>query len=42
MADVDLHKLALRLKVTEMLKIYCQRRRLAEAVTFWQRLILPN
>lgn len=39
---VDLHKLALRLKVIEMLKIYAHRRRLDEAYLRWYRLIQPN
>ena len=39
---VDLHKLALRLKVTEMIGIYAQRRRLDEAYLRWYRLIQPN
>ena len=39
---VDLHKLALRLKVIEMIGIYAQRRRLDEAYLRWYRLIQPN
>ena len=39
---VDLHKLALRLKVMEMIGIYAQRRRLDEAYLRWYRLIQPN
>ena len=39
---VDLHKLALRLKVLEMIGIYAHRRRLDEAYLRWYRLIQPN
>ena len=39
---VDLHKLALRLKVMEMIGIYARRRRLDEAYLRWYRLIQPN
>ena len=39
---VDLHKLALRLKVMEMISIYAYRRRLDEAYLRWYRLIQPN
>ena len=39
---VDLHKLALRLKVVEMIGIYAHRRRLDEAYWRWYRLIQPN
>ena len=39
---VDLHKLALRLKVMEMIGIYAHRRRLDEAYLRWYRLIQPN
>jgi len=42
MARIDLHKLALRLKVAEMIRIYARRRSLEEASTYWRRLILPN
>ncbi|MEE3260141.1 MAG: hypothetical protein VX293_13120 [Candidatus Latescibacterota bacterium] len=42
MAKIDLHKLALRLKVIEMIKIHARRRLLAEAHTYWRRLIQPN
>ena len=38
----DLHKLALRLKVIEMIGIYAHRRRLDEAYLRWYRLIQPN
>ena len=41
-AQVDLHKLALRLKVMEMIGIYAHRRRLDEAYLRWYRLIQPN
>ncbi len=39
---VDLHKLALRLKVIEMIGLYARRRRLDEAYLRWYRLIQPN
>ena len=39
---VDLHKLALRLKVMEMIGVYARRRRLDEAYLRWYRLIQPN
>ena len=39
---VDLHKLALRLKVVEMIGIYAYRRRLDEAHLRWYRLVQPN
>ena len=42
MAKIDLHKLALRLRVTEMLKIHARRRLMAEAYVYWRRLIQPN
>lgn len=42
MARIDLRKLALRLKVVEMLKIYAERRRMREAPALWRRLIRPN
>ena len=42
MAKVDLHKLALRLKVIEMLGIYSRRRCMEEAHQYWRSLILPN
>ncbi|MFC1526620.1 hypothetical protein ACFL6X_07420 [Candidatus Latescibacterota bacterium] len=42
MARIDLQKLALRLKVVEMLKIHALRRQLAEAAALWRRLVHPN
>ena len=42
MSNIDLHKLALRLKVTEMVKMHARRRLLAEAYQYWCRLIQPN
>ena len=42
MAQVDLHKLALRLKIIEMLQIYVSKRRLQEASAYWRRLIRSN
>ena len=42
MARVDLHKLALRMKILEMLKIHLSRRQMASAPVNWRRLIRPN
>ncbi len=42
MSRIDLHKLALRMKIVEMLKIHLSRRRLARASVYWRRLIRPN
>ena len=42
MARSDQHKLALRLKVTAMLKIHARRRLIVEAHDHWRRLIRPN
>ncbi len=42
MAQVDLHKLALRLKIIEMIQIYASKRRLQEASAYWRRLIRSN
>lgn len=42
MARPDLHKLALRLRVVEMLKIHSLRRLMRQAPEFWRRLIRPN
>ena len=42
MPHLDLHKLALRLKVVEMLRIYAAQRGMAEAVALWRRLRYPN
>ena len=39
---VDLHKLALRLKVIEMIDLYAQQRRLDEAHLRWYRWVQPN
>ena len=39
---VDLHKLALRLKVIEMLKVHAIQRQLREALSSWRRFIRPN
>ncbi len=39
---IDLHKLALRLKVIEMIGLYAHRRRLDGAYLRWYRLIRPN
>lgn len=38
----DLRKLALRLKIIEMLRIHASQRQLHEAVSCWRRLIRPN
>ena len=42
MARIDLRKLALRLKVVEMIRLHARRRLMAEASAFWRRLIGPN
>jgi hypothetical protein len=42
MTRIDLRKLALRLKVIEMLKQHTRQRLLQEASVYWRRLILPN
>jgi hypothetical protein len=43
MTGIDLHRLALRLKVIEVLQALAHRRLLAEeARRHWRRLILPN
>ncbi len=42
MAQIDLRKLALRMKLMEMIRIYAQRRMLQDASIYWRRLILPN
>jgi len=42
MAQIDLRKLALRLKVMEMIRIYARRRTLEDPGAYWRRLILPN
>jgi len=42
MSRIDLHKLALRMKIVEMLNIHLGRRRLASAPSRWRRLIRPN
>lgn len=42
MARIDLHTLALRLKVLEMLRIYADRRKLDQAAAYWRRLVWPN
>jgi hypothetical protein len=39
---VDLRKLALRLKIVEMLRIYTERRKLRDAATVWRRWVGPN
>ena len=42
MASIDLHKLALRLKVIEMLQINLRLKKLEEASIYWGRLYQPN
>jgi hypothetical protein len=43
MTPIDLRKLALRLKVLEMLRIHSERQKLAaESTSLWQRLVCPN
>ena len=42
MPNIDLYKLALQLKVTEMIKIHARRRLMTEAYEYWCRLIQTN
>lgn len=42
MAQIDLRKLALRLKVIEMLDLYTKRRKMEEVHQYWRSLIQPN
>ncbi len=42
MAHIDLRKLALRLKIIEMLQSHLRGREMAEASTYWSRLYQPN
>ena len=42
MSQIDLRKLALHLKIVEMLQIHLARRLLADAPIRWRRLIRPN
>ena len=42
MKKVDLHKLALRLKIIEMLRVHTTQRQLREALHHWRRFIRPN
>lgn len=42
MSRVDLRKLALRLKILEMLRIHADRRRLMEAASLWRHMVQPN
>ena len=42
MAQIDLRKLALRLKITEMLAIHAKHRMMEEAHEYWRRMIQPN
>jgi len=42
MPNIDLYKLALQLKVTEMIKVHARRRLMAEAYEHWCRLIQTN
>ena len=42
MARIDLRKLALRLKIIEMLQVHVRRKRLQEAYAYWCRLICSN
>ena len=42
MGNVDLRKLALRLKVTEMIRLYVRRRLVSESAAYWRTHILPN
>lgn len=42
MAQIDLRKLALRLKVTEILALHTKHRMMEEAHKYWRRMIQPN
>jgi hypothetical protein len=42
MQRLDLHKLALRLKVIEMLRHHTQQLRLRTAAQIWRQKVLPN
>ena len=42
MQRVDLRKLALRLKVIEMLKIHAERGRFHTAEQLWRQRVMPN
>ncbi len=42
MQHVDLRKLALRLKVIEMLRIHTQNQRMSTASQIWRQKVLPN
>jgi hypothetical protein len=42
MAEIDLHKLALRFKVVEMIRLLMVQRRMKEAAQYWRRLVRPN
>ena len=42
MSKIDLRKLALRMKIVEMLRIYLRRKGMADARSRWRRLIGPN
>ncbi len=42
MSELDLYKLALRLKVVEMIKIHARRRLMENAYSYWRRLIQNN
>ena len=42
MSKPDLHKLALRLKVIEMLRLYSERRQQQTPMALWQRWVCPN
>lgn len=42
MSHVDLRKLALRLKVLEMLRTYAERRKMANPAAWWLWYVCPN
>jgi len=42
MTRADLHQLALRLKIIEMLRLHASQRQLREASSCWRRLVRPN
>lgn len=42
MSEIDLHKIALRLKVVAMIQKHARRRLLENAYEYWRRLIQAN
>ena len=42
MEQIDLHRLALRLKIMEILQSHLRKKRLQDAPDYWRRLIRAN